>query len=82
MDKDSIRGSDDDLKQSTMKDAVQKSTNQLSYMSQNPVIRRRRNIRKLRQITINLYTLISIRRLRSQTTNDPIINQLFNGSSF
>ncbi|GBC04969.1 hypothetical protein RclHR1_05980007 [Rhizophagus clarus] len=87
-----FRGSD--LQQSTMKDSVQKSTDQhypktnrsSSYLSQDPVLRRlrrRRNIRKLRhEIITNSYTLISIRRLRPQITNDPLTNQLFNGSSF
>jgi hypothetical protein len=74
------------------KDTVQNSTNQqdyptinrsLSYVSH---LRKRRNERKLRhgirEITINSYTLISIRRLRSQFTNDLLTNQFFNGSPF
>jgi hypothetical protein len=46
-------------------------------------IRTRRNKRRVRHGFIDTYMMLNrIRRLPPQNTNDPFINQLFNGSTF
>ncbi|CAB4383363.1 unnamed protein product [Rhizophagus irregularis] len=56
------------------------SNNPSSYASF--AIRRRRNQRRLRHITINMYIWIRISRLPMQPTNNLFTNQFFNGSTF
>jgi hypothetical protein len=53
-----------------------------SYAS-HTIRRRRRNKRRIRHaIAIDTYMLDRIRGLTTQNTNDPLINQFFNGSNF
>ncbi|CAB4441806.1 unnamed protein product [Rhizophagus irregularis] len=49
------------------------------------ILRDRRNRRQLRHrphSTNNIHTLYRIRRLQLQSTNNPFVNQFFNGSPF
>lgn len=64
---------------SNLEEPTSQSYGSLSHYSRN--IRERRNRRQLRKRNY-AHALYSIRRLPVQVTNNPLMNQFFNGSTF
>ncbi|PKY43715.1 hypothetical protein RhiirA4_399068 [Rhizophagus irregularis] len=75
--------SNDDTKTTsyTINNLEEPTSQSYGSLSHRRIIRERRNRRELRKYA-HAHALYSIRRLPVQVTNNPLMNQFFNGSTF